>query len=125
MILGAWGLRSAVVSRRSSASSSGAADKTLAMAAKTDRDSNQIISWGESLSLGFALSLNCIATGLGAGASGVSPALTAISVGLFSLLSVDAGIRFGNRMAKSWLGSYADLLGCILLIAIGCYEVIL
>ncbi|QHW31070.1 sporulation membrane protein YtaF [Paenibacillus rhizovicinus] len=123
--IGAWGLRSSLANRTHAASGSGPNDsdtKPDRLAAATDTDDNHIISLSEAISLGFALSVNCIASGLGAGASGVSPLFTAFAVGIFSLLSVDIGVRFGYRMAKSWFGKYADIAGCLLLIIIGLYE---
>ncbi|GFZ99649.1 sporulation membrane protein YtaF [Paenibacillus marchantiophytorum] len=124
ILLGAWGLRASLKRFRHAARDAQLGEQFAGMAQRSDKDGNHVISWGESLSLGFALSINCLASGLGAGASGVSPILSAISVGVFSLLTVDLGIRMGSRIAKSWFGRYAELLGCLLLIVIGCYEVI-
>ncbi|MBP1965695.1 manganese efflux pump [Paenibacillus aceris] len=126
--IGALGLRSSLVNHRRTITGVTQCDQTTKpdrIADTADKDENHIISWVEAISLGFALSLNCIASGLGAGASGVSPLFTAISVGIFSLLSVDIGVRFGYKIAKSWFGKYAEVVGCILLIVIGMYEVII
>ncbi|OCT13253.1 sporulation membrane protein YtaF [Paenibacillus pectinilyticus] len=124
LILGAWGLRSGIRRYRRNKAELQLDEQFDDMALRSDKDGNHVISWGESLSLGFALSINCMASGFGAGASGVSPVLAALSVGLFSLVTVDIGIRMGGQIAKSWLGQYAEILGCLLLILIGCYEVI-
>lgn len=121
VLIGIWGLRSSLIRRRVSIHNK--ADDTNRIADISDKDGDHIISWVESTSLGFALSLNCIATGLGAGASGVSPLFSALSVGLLSLLTIDMGVRMGSRITKSWFGEYSDLLGCILLIVIGLYEI--
>ncbi|OBZ09185.1 MULTISPECIES: manganese efflux pump [Bacillales] len=86
-------------------------------------DYNKDISWKESISLGIALSLNCLATGFGAGVSGVSPFMTAISVGMFSLITVAIGVRIGHQIAKTWLGKYSNVIGGLILIAIGLYEI--
>ncbi|MFF2091180.1 manganese efflux pump MntP family protein [Paenibacillus sp. NPDC058174] len=86
-------------------------------------DYEKQISWRESISLGLALSLNCLATGFGAGVSGVSPVMTAISVGVFSLITVALGVRIGHQISKSWIGKYSSLIGGLMLIAIGLYEV--
>jgi putative Mn2+ efflux pump MntP len=83
----------------------------------------KVISWKESISLGLALSLNCIATGFGAGVSGVSPIMTAISVGVFSLITVAIGGRIGHKIARTWLGRYSNVIGGLMLIAIGLYEI--
>lgn len=86
-------------------------------------DFSEPISWKESISLGFALSVNCIAMGFGAGVSGASPIMTAISVGVFSLITVAIGERIGHRIAMTWLGKYSKAIGGLILIAIGLYEV--
>ncbi|MFC5401115.1 manganese efflux pump [Cohnella soli] len=127
IFLGIWGIRAALASGKNSGGNTEYNDPNHvsdSLVDRTDKNNDRVISWGESISLGFALAINCIASSLGAGASGVSPILTAVSVGLFSLLSVDVGIRLGSRVAKSWIGKYSNFLGCILLIIIGCYEII-
>jgi putative Mn2+ efflux pump MntP len=86
-------------------------------------DPSNVISWKETISLGLALSLNCIATGFGAGVSGVSPIMTAISVGVFSLVTVAIGVRIGHQIARTWLGRYSNVIGGLMLIAIGLYEI--
>ncbi|MBB6670427.1 manganese efflux pump [Cohnella nanjingensis] len=127
VLLGVWGIRKVVRERRKAAASgegAGSAQASERIADRTDKDGDHVISWVESISLGFALSVNCIGSSFGAGASGVSPWITALSVGVFSFASVDIGVRLGSKIAKSWLGRYSELLGCILLMAIGCYEMI-
>jgi putative Mn2+ efflux pump MntP len=95
--------------------------KTSPLPATNDYDKD--ISWKESVSLGLALSLNCLATGFGAGVSGVSPFMTAISVGMFSLVTVAIGVRIGHQIARTWLGKYSSMIGGLILIAIGLYEI--
>ncbi|GLX69650.1 manganese efflux pump [Paenibacillus glycanilyticus] len=126
IVMGAIGLRSVKFITKSESESvqSEHPTKPDLLAAASDKDKDHNISWLEAITLGLALSVNCIATGLGAGASGVSPLYTAISVGLFSLLTVDIGIRFGNKLSRTWFGKYSDVFGCLLLILIGLYEVI-
>lgn len=82
------------------------------------------IALKESIPLGFALSINCFSTGIGAGVSGVPPILTAISVGIFSVLSIIIGMRIGHQVAKTWLAKYSTLISGLILIAIGLYEII-
>lgn len=91
--------------------------------ASADIDHNNVISWKEALTLGLALSLNCLASGFGAGVSGVSPAWTSLSVGVFSLVTVEIGVRAGHKIAKTWLGRYANLIAGLLLIGTGIYEI--
>ncbi|MGG1636596.1 manganese efflux pump MntP family protein [Paenibacillus sp. NRS-1760] len=88
-------------------------------------DSERSITWQETISLGFALSLNCIATGFVAGVSGASPIMTAISVGTFSLITVAIGLRIGHEIARTWLGKYSTLIGGMILIVIGLMEIFL
>ncbi|MCY9669970.1 manganese efflux pump [Paenibacillus alginolyticus] len=123
VFIGAWGLRSSLKKRRKLVSDAELGEQMTRMAERSDKDGNHIISWGESISLGFALSVNCMASGLAAGVSGVSPLFSALSVGIFSLLTVDIGVRLGSQIAKSWFGKYSELMGCLLLIVIGFYEI--
>lgn len=90
-----------------------------------DRDRNHVISWKESITLGLALALNSLAGGFGAGISGVPALWTTLSVGLFSLLTVDLGARAGTKIAATWLGRHADFVSGLLLIAIGFYEIVI
>lgn len=88
-----------------------------------EANQGRTISWKESISLGVALSLNCMATGFGAGVSGVPPTVTAISVGVFSLVTVAVGVRIGHQIARTWLGKYSSIIGGAMLIGIGLYEI--
>lgn len=88
-----------------------------------DVDDNQVISWRESFALGGALSLNCVASGLGAGASGLSPIALTLSVGLFSCVTIATGTAVGARLAASWFGQRAGEVGSLILILVGAYEV--
>lgn len=71
------------------------------------------------------VSVNSMASGFGGGISGLSPIWTSVSVGAFSLLTVAFGVHAGQRIATSWLGKYSNLIGGLLLIAIGLYECII
>ncbi|BBH22792.1 putative membrane protein YtaF [Paenibacillus baekrokdamisoli] len=90
---------------------------------KADKDGNNMISWRESLALGFALSINCLASGFGAGVTQLSPLATTLSIGLFSFLTIALGARIGFKLAQTWFGKYANTIGGMLLIAIGIYEI--
>jgi putative sporulation protein YtaF len=92
---------------------------------KADRDGNDIISWTESWSLGLALALNCIASGFGAGITGVSAWGTTLSIGAFSLLTVALGVRVGAYIAQTWFGRFSNAIGGIILICIGIYEILI
>ncbi|OPH46670.1 sporulation membrane protein YtaF [Paenibacillus ferrarius] len=88
-----------------------------------DRDGDKVISWKESITLGIALALNCTVGGFGAGVTGLSPFMTTISIGIFSLLTIHIGVRTGQQIARTWLGKWFNRLGGILLVLIGLYEV--
>ncbi|WP_438433988.1 manganese efflux pump [Gorillibacterium sp. sgz500922] len=124
VLIGALAIRSSLPAKEGPSRENGLRQADLEAAARADKDGNRQISWNESLSLGLALSVNCLASGFGAGFSGASPLLCSLSVGLFSFLSIDIGIRLGARIARSWLGRYSALIGCVLLIVIGIYEMI-
>jgi putative sporulation protein YtaF len=90
---------------------------------KADTDGNHIISWKESLTLGLALALNCIAGGFGVGVSGLSPIATTLFIGIFSLITIELGVRLGYQIALTWFGKYSNVIGGILIIGIGFYEI--
>jgi putative sporulation protein YtaF len=87
-----------------------------------DINEDKVITAKESIFLGLALAINCLAIGLGAGITGVSPLLTTLSIGLFSLLSIWCGISLGNKICDKSIGKYSNIVAGILLIMIGIYE---
>ncbi|WP_342043763.1 sporulation membrane protein YtaF [Bacillus sp. OTU2372] len=89
-----------------------------------DVNDDQVISLKESIFLGFALAINCLAMGLGAGITGVSPALTTFSIGLFSVISIWCGLKLGNKICGKNIGKYSNIVAGFLLIMIGVYEMI-
>jgi putative sporulation protein YtaF len=89
-----------------------------------DIDHNNVISTKESIALGTALALNNMATGFGAGATGVSPLWTTIVAGLYSLLFIGYGSQIGHTIARTWFGRYSNVTSGIILILIGVYEMI-
>jgi len=80
------------------------------------------LSWKKSLSIGIALAMNNMATGLGAGATGLFPLATTLFTGAFSFLFMGLSSYAGLRMSKCWVGIYSDLIAGILMIFIGFYE---
>jgi len=90
-----------------------------------DQDHNQVISWRESLALGIALTLNNIATGIGAGATGISALWTTVITGVLSVLFIAAGSAVGRRIARTWFGRYSNAVAGILLCLIGLYEILI
>lgn len=81
------------------------------------------LSYKEAIILGFILSVNCIAGGIGIGANGISAIWTVISIGFFSILTVGIGSHFGYLLSKTFLGKYSTALSGCLLILIGVYEI--
>lgn len=64
---------------------------------KADIDYSGKISLQEAILLGVALAVNCVATGFGAGLTGVSVAGVTLSVIFFSLLTIFIGVYTGAR----------------------------
>lgn len=60
-----------------------------------DFDANGFISTKEAMVLGLTLSFNCIATGVGAGLTGMDPLLSGISVFIFSMITISVGYLIG------------------------------
>lgn len=87
-----------------------------------DKDNNHIISIKEAVLLGFVLSVNCFAGGIGIGANGISAIWTVISVGFFSILTVEIGSHFGYLLTKTFIGKYSTTISGYLLIFIGVFE---
>ncbi|ACT02325.1 manganese efflux pump [Paenibacillus sp. JDR-2] len=119
MAIGLWAIiKSLMAANRRKASN---AQKSY----KADHDGDVIITWKETWTLGIALSLNCIASGLGAGVTGVSAWGTTISVGAFSIITIAMGSRLGHQISNTVVGKYSNAIGGIILIGIGIYEIII
>lgn len=87
-----------------------------------DKDHNNIISMREALLLGFILSINCIAGGIGIGANGISAIWTVLSIGFFSILTFFIGGHFGLLLSKTFIGKYSTTISGMMLIFIGVFE---
>jgi len=87
-----------------------------------DQDHSGVIGLGESLTLGVALALNCLTTGLPAGLwkLGILP-LAACNAAL-SLAALACGVRLGRQYGAQWLGRKADVLAGSLMILLGCHQ---
>lgn len=77
------------------------------------------VSLREALVLGVALSLNNVASGVGAGVAGVSPLATTLLAGAFSLLCVGGGSRLGWSVGRVFIGEQGPLVAGLLLIGVG------
>jgi len=91
---------------------------------QADLDSNGLISLREASVLGLSLSLNCVATGIGAGMTGLSPVPVALSVFLFSLVTISAGYLAGWKTFSQRFERLAQVLSGLLLVLIGIYELL-
>jgi putative sporulation protein YtaF len=89
-----------------------------------DLNNDKVISWKESVLLGSALAINCLAIGLGAGITGVSPLYATVSVGLFSVLTIACGALVGSKLCGTKIGKYSNIVSGIILILIGIYEIV-
>lgn len=89
-----------------------------------DLDANGFISSKEAMALGLTLSFNCIATGVGAGLTGLDPLPLSISVFLFSIVTISSGYWTGWKTASNRLERWSQAFAGVLLILIGIYELI-
>lgn len=89
---------------------------------KADLDYSGHISAKEAILLGIALAMNAMATGLGAGMTGINVLGITISVIFFSLLTISCGDYMGKQYA-SVLGDKSTLVAGIMLIVVGIYEI--
>lgn len=80
------------------------------------------IGWKEALLLGFLLAINCLSIGFGAGITGVPPLHAALSIGVFSVISIVIGVQLGQQLGRSWFGRHSDAIAGVLLVIIGLYE---
>ncbi|WHY21711.1 manganese efflux pump [Paenibacillus sp. G2S3] len=126
LFMGIWSIRAVYKKPTSTETAQSAMDgieSTPLVTSNSDSGYRQVLEWQESIWLGVALAINCIATGFGAGISGVNAAFTAISVGVFSFITVAVGLKIGNRFSKTWFGKHSELIGGLLLAGIGLYEI--
>ncbi len=89
-----------------------------------DLDANGIISTKEAMALGLTLSFNCIATGVGAGLTGLTPLPLAISVFIFSMVTISSGYWTGWKTASNRLESLSQKFSGALLVLMGIYELL-
>lgn len=81
------------------------------------------LSPSESLALGVALALNCLAAAFGIGMSGISPLLVGLFVGGFSFLSVGIGNVLGLKTGKKLNGGLLSLLSAIAMMGLGILQI--
>jgi putative sporulation protein YtaF len=88
-------------------------------ARRSPRQIDEVISRREAMVLGAALALNNLATGIGAGVSGVPALATTVSAGLISLACVGGASHLGRLSGRSLLGRHAPLVAGTILLAVG------
>jgi putative sporulation protein YtaF len=86
-----------------------------------DSDFSGHISLKEGVLLGFALTLNNLANGVGAGMMGLDIELATIFVGIFSIITIWVGLAAGCK-GSFLLGKLAGPVSGLLLILIGVIE---
>lgn len=80
------------------------------------------ITWGETVLLGIALSINSMVGGFSAGIQGTNPLLIAVSIAIFSYLFLTLGLHIGQKYASGFVGENSNYLAGALLILIGVYQ---
>jgi putative sporulation protein YtaF len=94
---------------------------------KADLNQSGEIGIIEAIVLGFAVSINALTNGLGAGLIGLSPFAISLSAALFSFLSIWLGVALGNKIANvrigTWtIGQFSTALSGILLLLIALHN---
>ncbi len=89
-----------------------------------DFDANDFISTKEAMVLGLTLSFNCIATGVGAGLTGMDPLSSGISVFIFSMITISVGYLIGWKTASDRFEHLSQVISGMVLIIIGIHELI-
>ena len=87
-----------------------------------DFDANGFISTKEAMVLGLTLSFNCIATGVGAGLTGMDPLLSGVSVFIFSMISISVGYLIGWKTASDRFERLSQVISGAILMISGTYE---
>ena len=87
-----------------------------------DWDFSGHIDLREATALAFGLTLNNIPNGVGAGMLGFSLSITTSAVFLVSIITIWIGIYLGH-LGIRWVGKSAGLIGGLMLILLGGYEI--
>jgi putative sporulation protein YtaF len=91
---------------------------------EADWDHSAVISWQESIVLGFALSINVFTNGITAGLWKLNSIISALMMALFSFLTIWIGTLLGERYGSNWLGNKANIVAGILLLLLGIHELL-
>ncbi len=87
-----------------------------------DTDFSGHISVKEGFLLAFALTLNNLTNGIGAGLLGLDKTLTTVSVMILSISTIWFGIQFGLHSGMRWFGRFSGRISALILIFLGIYE---
>lgn len=79
----------------------------------------EAVSLAQAAALGVALSLNNLATGIAAGAAGVSTSLTTLAAAIFSFALVGLGAKLGALLAERVPRRASSVVGGVLLVTLG------
>jgi len=89
---------------------------------RVDIDHSRRVELKEAWVLAFALTVNNLASGVGAGISGLNIALTTTFTYSFSLLAITWGYWIGDSLTFRLSGPWLEVLSGVLMIIIGIYE---
>ncbi|MCO7176089.1 manganese efflux pump MntP family protein [Sporolactobacillus kofuensis] len=98
--------------------------KSIPQADQIDRDQNNVITFNETFWLSFALAFNAMGTAFSAGIGGLNPIGVAMSVGVFSFFSIEAGQYLGLKKIRSHFGTLSEYVAAILLLCIAIYIIL-
>ncbi|EEA04263.1 sporulation protein YtaF [Burkholderia sp. H160] len=87
-----------------------------------DWDFSGHIDLEEALALALALTINNIPNGVGAGMLGLNIYAMTAAVFVVSIITIWLGIYLG-KLGVRWMGRFAGVLGGVLLICVGFYEI--
>lgn len=87
-----------------------------------DKDMSGYIDTKEAVLLGFALALNNIGMGFGAGAAGLNIFLTTVLTFVFSFIAIAVGYILGQNCLSKFIGRCGGIISGLIIIFIGIYE---
>ncbi|MDY0393292.1 sporulation membrane protein YtaF [Virgibacillus halophilus] len=96
--------------------------KVLATPDQADLDHSGIISSGEALLLGTALSMDAFGAGIGAAIVGYSPVVTPALIACMSGIFLFSGIKLGTLLAQNKKMQHMSFIPPILLISLGIFN---
>lgn len=89
---------------------------------KADKDNSLDIDRKEAIILAFALSINNMGLGIGASITGLNVIITSFFTFVFSLLMIRIGHFSGTNYLSKIFGQRAEVVSCLIIIALGVIE---